>query len=44
MGGADARVLVGVGGDVGDEFLRGEGEQARELGRGRGGWGEAGEG
>lgn len=27
-GGAHAGVLVGVGGDVGDEFLGGEGEEA----------------
>lgn len=34
IGGADARVLVRVGGDVGDKFLRSEGEETREVRRG----------
>lgn len=41
-GGAHAGVLIGVCGDVGDEFLGSEGEEAGE-GEGGGGGGKAGE-
>lgn len=34
VGGADARVLIRVGGDVGDKFLRCEREETSELRRG----------
>ena len=48
VGGADARELVGVGGDVGDELLGCEGEEAGEVRRGLVGactwWRQAGEG
>ena len=40
--GADARVLVRVGGDVGDEFLGCEREEPRQSRVGGGGWGEPG--
>lgn len=41
-GGPHPRVLVRVGGYVGDELLRREGEQSRQGERGRG-WGEPGQ-
>lgn len=40
--GADAAVLVGVGGNVCDELLRGESEESRETGVGLGWWWQTG--
>jgi len=44
MSSANACVLVGIGGDVGDELLRREGEEASEREWCLRWWGETGEG
>ena len=44
VAGADAAVLVGVGGDIGDELLCGQGQETGQAGVGLRWWGEAGAG